>query len=455
MNTDGREAKQITKEDFRLLNNAVWTPDGQYLIARKHFTAERSLGAGEMWMYHISGGSGLQLTKRKNDQQDVNEPSVSSDGQYLYYCEDVYPRGYFQYNKNPNSQIYQVPRYSFKDGKTTTVTGGPGGASRPVVSNNGKWLAFVKRVRTKTVLSINDLKTGEEWPVYDQLNKDQQEAWAIFGTYANYAWSPDDKAIYLWAGGKIQKLNIASLELTDIPFKVDTKIKIAEALKFKQNINPEAFDVKVIRNVVSSPDGKTIVFHALGHLYKKALPNGKAQRLTSATEYEFEPSFSKDGSTIVYVTWDDEQMGAVYKLALKGKSKPIKLTQEKGIHRSPTMSPTGQDVVFVKESGNGILGGTFDKNPGIYTLSSTGGNATQITEAGEYPTYSADGSRIFFQEGGYFFGNLTTRLKSVNLQGQDEKEHIESKYANRIVLSPDNNWVAFINLHKAYVAPLP
>jgi Tol biopolymer transport system component len=138
MNTDGREAKQITKEDFRLLNNAVWTPDGQYLIARKHFTAERSLGAGEMWMYHISGGSGLQLTKRKNDQQDVNEPSVSSDGQYLYYCEDVYPRGYFQYNKDPNSQIYQVPRYSFKDGKTTTVTGGPGGASRPVVSNNGK-----------------------------------------------------------------------------------------------------------------------------------------------------------------------------------------------------------------------------------------------------------------------------------------------------------------------------
>lgn len=455
MNTDGSDAKQITKEDFRLLNNAIWTPDGQYLIARKHFTSERSLGAGEMWMYHITGGSGVQLTKRKNVQQDVNEPSISTDGKYLYYCEDVYPGGYFQYNKDPNSQIYQVKRYSFEDGETTTVTGGPGSASRPTVSHNGEKLVFVKRVRTKSVLYLHDLRTGQEWPLYDQLNKDQQEAWAIFGTYVNFAWSPDDKFIYLWAKGKIQKLDVSSLEVTEVPFKVETTIKIAEALKFKQKINPEEFDVKVIRNAITSPDGKSLVFHALGHLYKKALPNGKAERLTNSTDFEFEPAFSKDGNTIVYVTWDDEQMGAVYKLALKGKSKPIKLTEEKGIYRSPAFSPNGQQVVFVKESGNGILGGTFDKNPGIYTLSSEGGKAKQITEGGEYPSYSADGSRIFFQEGGYFFGNLTKRLKSVNLQGEDEKEHVESKYANRIVISPDNNWVAFINLHKAYVAPFP
>ena len=90
MDVDGKNAKQITKESFRLLNNAVWMPDGQYVIARKHFTSGRSLGAGEMWMYHITGGEGIQLTKRKNDQQDVNEPTVSPDGKMLYYSEDVY-----------------------------------------------------------------------------------------------------------------------------------------------------------------------------------------------------------------------------------------------------------------------------------------------------------------------------------------------------------------------------
>jgi Tol biopolymer transport system component len=47
---DGSGAVQVSKEDFRLLNNPAWTPDGQYLIGRKHFTSERSLGAGELWM---------------------------------------------------------------------------------------------------------------------------------------------------------------------------------------------------------------------------------------------------------------------------------------------------------------------------------------------------------------------------------------------------------------------
>jgi len=98
MNRDGSDAKQVTKESFRLLNNATWMPDGQFLVARKHFTSGRSLGAGELWQYHITGGNGLQLTKRKNDQQDVNEPHISPDGKYLYYSEDVYPGGFFQYN---------------------------------------------------------------------------------------------------------------------------------------------------------------------------------------------------------------------------------------------------------------------------------------------------------------------------------------------------------------------
>jgi len=48
MNADGSDAKHITKENFRLLNNPVFSPDGEYIVARKHFTSGRSLGAGEL-----------------------------------------------------------------------------------------------------------------------------------------------------------------------------------------------------------------------------------------------------------------------------------------------------------------------------------------------------------------------------------------------------------------------
>ena len=242
MNTDGSEAKQITKESFRLLNNATWSADGNYLIARKHFTSQRSLGAGEMWMYHITGGSGTQITKRKNDQQDVNEPNASPDGKYLYYSEDVYPGGFFQYNKDPNKQIYVIKRYNFETGKTETVTGGPGGAARPEISRDGKKLAFVKRVRTKTVLFIHDLETGEEWPVFDQLNKDQQEAWAIFGVYPKFSWMPGNKELVFWAGGKIHRVNIDSGTVANIPFSAETTLKIAETVEFDNPVFTKEFD---------------------------------------------------------------------------------------------------------------------------------------------------------------------------------------------------------------------
>jgi len=138
MKTDGSSAKQITKEKFRLLNNADWIPNTDYFVARKHFTSTRSLGAGEMWMYHKSGGDGIQLTKRKNDQQDVNEPSVSPDGRYIYYSEDMYPGGFFQYNKNPNAQIYVIFRYDRETGETKQILGGPGGACRKGNCHLGK-----------------------------------------------------------------------------------------------------------------------------------------------------------------------------------------------------------------------------------------------------------------------------------------------------------------------------
>lgn len=453
MNADGSDARQITEEKFRLLNNPVWMPDGNYLVVRKHFTSQRSLGAGEMWQYHIAGGSGLQLTKRKNDQQDTNEPSLSSDGRYLYYSEDVYPGGSFQYNKDPNKQIYTIKRYDFETGKTVTITGGPGGAARPEVSRDGKKLAFVKRVRTKSALYLHDLETAEEWPLYDGLNKDQQEAWAIFGTYPNYSWMPGDKEIVFWSGGKIHKINVATLKVTHIPFTVDANIKIAETVHFDTPVAPEEFTAKVIRQAVTSPDRKVLVFNALGYLWSKKLPNGKPKRLTKATDFEFEPAFSPDGKELVYVSWNDETLGAVHKIPVNGGNS-TKLTSEKGIYRTPAYDPTGQFIAYRKENGNNDQGRSFTKNTGIYTMSITGGNPKLVSEEGEHPMFTKDGKRIFYQTGGTYFGNLTKSLRSVDRNGKDKKTHIKSKYANRLVPSPDNQWIAFTNLHKAYIAPL-
>ena len=448
MNRDGSDARQITDEDFRLLNNAFWTPDGNYLVARKHFTSARSLGAGEIWMYHITGGSGIQLTERPNDQQDKGQPFVSPEGRYVYYSQDVYPGGMFQYNKDPNSQIYVINRYDREEGEVERITGGPGGAISPTISPNGEQMAFVKRVREKSVLYIRDLYTGIERPVFDNLSKDQQEAWAIFGPYTNFNWTPDGEHLIFWAQGGIHKLNVETLDIEEIPFSVTVNHQIADAVHFEFDPAPETFTAKAIRNAITSPDGNTLIFNAAGYLWKKSLPNGTPERLTSDANLEFEPAFSPDGSRLAYVTWSDDDLGTIKTLNINQRNAtPQSVTTQKGIYREPAFSPDGETIVFRRESGNNHQGHAHTQNPGIYTIPSGGGEKTLIRDGGSRPIFNSDGSRIYFLQG--------THFRSVDLNGQDEKHHFRSQYALEFTPSPDNQWVAFHELYKVYVAPMP
>ena len=452
---DGNNEKQITKESFRLLNNAEWTADGKYVIARKHFTSSRSLGAGELWMYHFSGGEGFQLTKRKNDQQDLNEPSVSPDGKYVYYSEDMYPGGYFQYNKDPNSQIYVIKRYDLEKGIAETVISGPGGAFRPQVSPDGKHIAFLTRIRTKTVLAVHNLETGEEFFLFDKLSKDQQEAWAIFGVYPGFDWTPDSKHIIISGLGTFWKVDRSTGDAIEIPFEADVQMKVAETLRFKNNAFEEEFDAKVLRHVVTSPDKKNIIFQAMGDLWMMNIPSGKPQQITDGDHLVFEPSFSPDGKQLVYVSWHDELSGGIHLMDIASKQ-TRQLTTSKGIYRNPKFSPDSKQIVFSKDGGNMHQGFTYAKKPGIYRMElSANTKPTFVTKDGGFPQFNKEGDRIIYQSGGYIFGSLTKTVASVDLNGKEKKEHFSGKYAQRYIISPDNNWVAWSELFKVYVAPFP
>jgi imidazolonepropionase-like amidohydrolase/Tol biopolymer transport system component len=449
MNTDGSGKRAITKESFRLLNNAVWTPDNEYLIARKHFTSGRSLGAGEMWMYHIAGGAeGVQLTKRKNDQQDAGEPEISPDGKYVYFSEDVSPGPLFQYNKDPNGEIYNIKRLNLENGSIETVAGGSGGAMRPQISPDGRYLAFVRRVRLNTELFIQDLQTGEEWSVYDNLSHDQQEAWAIFGLYPNFAWTPDSKEIIFYAQGKIRKLEVLTQYLSEIPFDVSVNQTITDALHFEQKVFNEEFFVKMIRQLSTSPDGKKVAFNAAGYIYLKDLPNGKPTRISGSNEFEFEPEFSPDGQSLIYVSWSDENRGSIMKYSIPDSSF-IKLSTEKGYYYSPKFSNKGDKIVYRKGVGNNVLGFAFGKNPGIYIIPTSGGTPSLILNNGIRPSFNTNDSRIFFQSS----EGDKKALKSMDLNGGNIQTHYTSTYANAFNPSPDGKWIAFTELFNVYITP--
>ncbi|MCG9710951.1 amidohydrolase family protein [Pseudoalteromonas sp. Isolate3] len=448
MDLNGENQKAVTNETFRLLNSPAWSPDGDYLVARKHFTASRSLGAGEVWLYHKAGGKGVQLTARENDQKDLGEPMFSPDGRYVYFSHDATPGKTFHYSKDSVAGIYKIKRYDRETGDIETIIDGMGGAIRPTPSPDGKKLAYIKRDDFQTSLYLYDLHTGEHTKLYGELERDMQETWAIHGVYPTIAWTPDNEQLVFWAGGTIHKLDVDDKSVSTIPFKVETNKQIQKAVRFTQNIDSDIFDVKMLRNVQISPDGETAIFEALGHIYKRDLESGKVKRLTKQDDhFELFPQFSRDGKKIVYTTWDDNEQGSVRVVSARsGRGDTI--TKEPGKYVEPTFSPDGKTVVYRKASGGSILNPTWSLEPGIYSVSAKGGKATLITKSGYQPQFGAANDRIYVMSPW-----PKPTLSVVELESKQIRKLYESEHATEFRVSPDGKYLAFAERFKVFVTP--
>ncbi|MBV7315580.1 amidohydrolase family protein [Shewanella sp. NIFS-20-20] len=449
MNADGTNPRAVTNESFRLLNSPAWSPDSQYLVARKHFTAQRSLGAGEVWMYHLAGGEGIKLTERPNDQKDLGEPAFSPDGRYIYFSQDATPGKTFHYSKDSVQGIYKIKRYDRQTGDIDVLLEGSGGAIRPTPSPDGKKLAFIRRDGFQSSLYLLDLESGQVDKLYGDLDRDMQETWAIHGVYPHMSWRPDNQAIRFWAKGQIHELALNDGTTKVIPFSVDTSLKVQPAVRFTQDLDQDSFPVKMLRMAQVSPNGKQLVFEALGKLWIKTLPDGKIKRLTKGKDDERElfPQWSRDGKSIVFASWDDVKQGALHSIKLSsGKVKT--LTDKPGKYVEPTLSPNGEILVYRQVKGGYITPTTWSQEPGLYALNLKTKQRTKLDTSGYQPQFGADNNRVYFMEQGE-----TPQLASVSLSGHDKRVHYQSQHATEFRVSPDGQQLAFAERFKVFITP--
>jgi len=452
MNADGSDRRQVTKESFHLLNNPAWTPDGKFLVGRKHFTSRRSLGAGEMWLYDLAGGSGVRLTKKENEQQDTGEPEISPDGRHLYYSDDVSPGPHFQYNRDPNGIIYAIKRLDLKTGKTETISRAHGGSARPEISPNGKRLAFVRRVRGKTALFVRELDSGEEKQIWDGLSKDGQETWCVFGVYPNFGWLPDSQQVVIWAKGKLWRVDTRNSEALEVPFTVDAEHEVRDALRFAQNIGGDTQKVRVIRWPQVTPDDRQVYFQALGHIYRKDLPEGEPVRVTKSTDLEYYPCLSPNGKKLVYATWNDREGGRLMMLDL-ATGTTRSLVEKPGHYVEPAFDMLGERLLYRRLGGGHTRGNAFITRPGIYLMDLLSGERKFVRKAGSRPRFHPDPSRhrilVLDREG------KNTALSSVDLLGGDRRVLLTSTRATDILIAPDGKTVAWEELFHVYLSPMP
>ena len=457
MDIDGTHLKQITREKKNIIHAPKWSPDGEYLVVTKGIMSSRSIPAGEIWMYHKSGGDGLQIKARnsgKRDQQNIADPAFSHDGRYIYFTENTVPGSRFEYNRDPLEGIFAITRYDRESGDERRYISGTGGAVVPTPSPDGKYVAFVRRVKDKTALFLKDIKTGTETPLTFALERDMQEGFGSEGYFTYFDWTPDASAIVYWSRGKFHIIDVDSKETDTLNVHIDTTVKFADALRFPVDVAPDNVEVKMTRWSQMSPNGKSILFQALGKLYVRDVKSGKVKRLTKQNDHdEYYPRYSNDGKSIVYTTWNDQDLGTVRVVSARGgKGKVISV--QPGHYIEPSFSTDGKKVVFRKFTGGSLLDPKYSVDPGIYVANLKNDTVEKVADSGYNAHFAGDNERIFFTESAGGKAYYETQLSSVNLKGNDKRTHLYgADKVSEYKLSHDKKWVAFVYQFKTYVTP--
>ena len=414
MNLSDKKKTQISKEKNNKFQSAEYSPDGKYLVAAKGKLNPK------LHIYHVDGGSGAALISKPDGLKSI-EPAFGSDKRYIWFS-----RRNGDWNYNAQFPQYQLAVYDRETGKMHNKTARYGSAFAPTLSSDGRHLVYGTRYNTETGLVLRDLKTEEErWLAYP-VQRDDQEARATLGVMPAMSFTPDSKFLIASYGGKIYKIPVEGGDAINIPFQIDEELAIGPRLDFNYPISDDKqMTVTQIRDAVSSPDGSMLAFTALDRLYVMDFPNGSPKLLMNMKGIQVQPCWSPDGNFLVFTSWMNNE-GHIYKVNVKGKVKPLKLTSQSGLYMEPAFNPQGSRVVYIKGSAREFQNASsiysFNRRSEIAWVSANGGPENIITNAeGRMKPHFVNGKdRIFFY-------SASKGLVSIKWDGTDEKAHLKVK----------------------------
>ncbi|MGB7281055.1 MAG: amidohydrolase family protein [Candidatus Acidiferrum sp.] len=489
MDADGKNPRPVFLDKTLRVLSPIWTPDGNYIIVQRQGT-RRSSGPEFSWdlvMYSKNGGSGVELVGK---DKSPGWHSISRDGKYLYFdvqlCSPL-PFGH----TDPLLGCLQLRRMNLETRKIEEITGGQdeqqdrgtsGGGVAPEVSPDGRYVAFGRRIPDgtesykghvfgpRTALWLRDLQTGQERLLMDPIELDESEEISRqMPILPGMVWSADGQSIVLSQGGKIRRLWVANGKVDAIPFTAHVHRTITEMAYSPLPLSDGPFEAKFIRWQSASPDGKRLLFQAVGKLWLMDLPDGKPKRLTpdSFTPSEFSAAWSPDGNSIAFASWDDGNHGQLWTIPADG-GEPHAVTTEPGEYLNPAWSPDGSTLAYSRGSGATLRGRDWARNEWyeVVLQQANGGTPRTLVRVGSEeapgarPQFGSDG-RIYFTEhrteqgAGPFDGKTVSELVSVRIDGSDRRVHATFPYATLVQISPNGQQVAYQEGDNVYLAPLP
>ena len=475
MDADGQNPKAISKGDKTQYVSPEWTPDGKFIVVSRN--SAQFAPVYDLYLYHKDGGAGLKMTGTAPAPSGPPNPfappppnnyvgvAFGKDGRYLYVAARQGAGGY-----NQTSFGWQITVYDRETGQIFARTDALGGAMRPVISPDGKWMVYGSRADSVTSLRVRDMATGDERWLVQNVQRDDQESRFTRDLLPGSAFTPDGQALITSYGGKLWRIDVASGRSAQIPFTATVDIGLGPLSKFEYQLNDTTLTVQQVRGARPSPDGKRLAFTALDKLWVMELPRGTPRRLTSTTRGlgEHSPVWSPDGRYVAYVTWTD-QGGDVMRIRADGRAQPERLTRQQAFYEQLNYAPDGQRLVVARgPRQQRVEHEEFTRNPfaagiELVWLPAAGGDARVITPMTfyGYPHFTRDNERVFLYD-------PRDGLVSMRFDGTDRKAHLKvtgnmdarrnppvPNPADEIIVSPEGDRVLAQVDGNVYVLSIP
>lgn len=159
--------------------------------------------------------------------------------------------------------------------------------------------------------------------------------------------------------------------------------------------------------------------------------------LTNDGQLAFQPALSRDGSMVAYASNRAETDNFDIWFQIVGRGEPLRLTTDPAHDFEPSLSPSGDRVVFRSHRQGG----------GLFAMPTIGGRLTRISERGRNPRFSPNGDEIAFWDGEPFA--RSGQLYIVPATGGDPRP-VAADFANARypVWSPSGEQIAFLGAEK-------
>lgn len=337
------------------------SPDGR----RVAFSSDRG-GTYDIWLHDLETGGLTQLTSALGNE---SEPAWTPDGAALVYVATPEGAADGALRLHPLDADAPAPR---------EIPGTAGKVAAPAVSPDGARVAF-RRLHYEGLTLMGsrfDLGRASELalaplaPAPDDANADPAEP-AILRTAGEDIfpfppqWLDEDTLLYT-ADGRITRLTAPAApepaapepaEPTPVPFTAELAVRAPRVRPGR--IRTETEDPQPVRGIVRptpSPDGKTLLYAALGDLWLLPLdPNTpEAPRPLTRDGYEdTDPIWAPDGESVIFAS---DRRGTMDLWEKRTDSAPgaglTQLTTRLGAETAPALSPDGARLAYLDESGN-------------------------------------------------------------------------------------------------------